>query len=323
MMDIIVVKGEAVVRMSMQTKPRRAPLSRERVILLILALCFSVYIFAFCYVPLAGWGLSLFKYKPAFGLDFSRQKFVGFDNFVRLWNERSEVLRVTRNTLALSLLGLLCSPLPMIVAIMFSEIRSKSYLKVVQTVTTFPNFISWIVVYGVCYMIFGNNGVWAKAVLALTGEKQLIGFLGNPDTAWVFHTVLGQWKSLGWSSIIYCAAIAGIDDTLYEAAKIDGASRMRQIWHVTLPGLRDTFLVLLLLSISNLLSSGFDHYFVFYTPMVSDTLMVLDLWTYRLGVAQGDYSFAIAAGIVKSAISLLLLFSANAVSKKIRGYSIV
>lgn len=302
---------------------RRKPWRKEQKILFALASVFALYIFAFCYVPIAGWALAFFKYKPAFGLNFAKQKFLGFDNFIRLWKERSEVIRVTKNTLVLSVLGLLCSPLPMVLAIMFSEIRNKKYLRFVQTVTTFPNFISWIIIFGVSYTIFSNSGVWATLVYAITGEKQMIGFLGNPDTAWGFHTVLGQWKGLGWSSIIYCAAIAGIDETLYEAAKIDGATRIRQIWHVTLPGLRDTFLVLLLLSISSLLSSGFDHYFVFYSPMVSDTLMVLDLWVYRLGVAQADYSFAIAAGIVKSAVSLTLLFSANVISKKLRGYSIV
>lgn len=302
---------------------KRKKLRKEQMILLALAGVFMAYIFAFAYVPIAGWALSLFKYKPAYGLDFTRQKFVGLDNFVRLWNERREVFRVLRNTLALSGLSLLCTPLPMLLAIMFSELRSKKFLRVAQTMTTFPNFISWIIVYGVCYTIFSNSGVWAQMVYALTGHKQVIGFLGDPDTAWIFHTLLRQWKGLGWSSIIYCAAIAGIDETLYEAARIDGANRLRQIWHVTLPGLRDTFLVLLLLDISNILSSGFDHYFVFYNPMVADTLMVLDLWTYRLGIAQADYSFSIAAGIVKTFVSLILLFSANTVSKKIRGYSIV
>lgn len=308
---------------SQGNRPKRKPLRREQKVLLAVAMVFVVYIFAFCYVPIAGWGLSVFRYKPAFGLNFAKQKFVGLDNFVRIWNERSEVLRVLRNTLALSALGLICSPLPMILAILFSELRSKKYMSFVQTVTTFPNFISWIIVYGVCYTIFSNTGVWANAVYALTGQKQVMGFLSNVNTAWGFQTFLGQWKSLGWNAIIYCAAIAGIDDTLYEAAKIDGANRFQQIWHVTLPGLKDTFFVLFLLSISNILSSGFDHYFVFNNPMVSDKLMVLDLWTYQLGIGQADYSYSIAVGIIKTFVSLILLFTANGISKKIRGYSIV
>ena len=282
-----------------------------------------LYIFAFNYVPLAGWVLSLFKYKPAYGINFAKQKFVGFDNFMKLWTERAELGRVLGNTLILSFLSLLCAPLPMILAIMFSELRSKKFLRVAQTVTTFPNFISWIIIYGVCYTIFSNSGVWAQFTFLLTGKKQVMGFLSNPDTAYVFHTLLDEWKSLGWNSIIYCAAIAGIDDSLYEAAKINGANRMQQIWHVTMPGLLDTFLVLFLLSISNILGNGFDHYFVFFNPMVADKLMVLDLWTYRLGIAQGDYSFSIAAGIVKTFVALTLLFSVNALSRRIRGNSIV
>lgn len=304
-------------------KRTRKSYTKQQRILLAIAAAFMLYIFAFNYVPIAGWALSLFKYKPSYGLNFRRQKFVMFDNFIRLWTERNDLLHVLKNTLALSLLSLLCTPLPMILAILFSEIRSKKFLRLTQTVTTFPNFISWIIIYGVCYTVFSNSGIWAKLTYLLTGQKQVMGFLSNADTAYIFHTVLEEWKGLGWSSIIYCAAIAGIDETLYEAAKIDGANHFRQIWHVTIPGLTETFLVLFLLSVSQLLGSSFDHYFVFYNPMVADKLLVLDLWTYRLGIAQGDYSFSIAAGIVKTFVSLTLLFSVNALSRRIRGNSIV
>lgn len=304
-------------------KVGRKPWRKEQKILFSIALVFMLYILAFNYVPIFGWVLSLFKYKPAYGLDFAKQEFVGFDNFVKMWRERAELFRVLKNTLILSALNLICTPLPMILAIMFSQLRSRKYLRIAQTMTTFPNFISWIVIYGVCFTIFSNSGIWAKLTLLLTGKKQIMGYLSNKDTAYVFHTSLGQWKTLGWNSIIYYAAIASIDDSLYEAAKIDGANSFRQIWHVTLPGMLDTFLVLFLLSVSNILSSGFDHYFVFYNPMVADKLLVLDLWTYRLGIAQGDYSFSIAVGIVKTFVSLTLLFSVNVLSRKIRGNLII
>ena len=302
---------------------RRKTLTKEQVLLLSIAVVFMLYIFAFNYVPIAGWVLSMFKYKPAYGLNFSKQVFVGFDNFAKLWRERAELIRVLKNTLILSGLSLLCSPLPMILAIMFSELRSKKFLRIAQTITTFPNFISWIVIYGVCFTVFSNNGVWAKASYLITGKKQVMGFLSNEDTAYVFHTLLEQWKVLGWNSIIYCAAIAGIDGSLYEAAEIDGANRLKQIWYITVPELMGTFLVLFLLSISSILGNGFDHYFVFYNPMVADKLLVLDLWTYRLGISQGDYSFSIAAGIVRTFVALVLLFSVNAASRRIRGNSIV
>ncbi len=305
------------------TRKEKKPWRKEQKRLLLIACVFMAYILAFNYVPIAGWVLSLFKYKPAFGLNFAKQKFVGFDNFIRLWRERSELLHVLKNTLILSALSLLCSPLPMILAILFSELRSRTFLRVAQTVTTFPNFISWIIIYGVSFTIFSNSGIWAQISYFFTGKKQMMGYLSRSDTAYIFHTVLGEWKTLGWNSIIYCAAIASIDETLYEAAKIDGANRVRQIWHITVPGLMETFLVLFLLSISNILSSGFDHYFVFYNPMVADKLLVLDLWTYRLGIEQGDYSFSIAAGIVRTFVALVLLFSANAVSRRVRGNAIV
>ena len=301
----------------------RKPFTKEQWLLLAIAGCFMIYIIAFNYVPIAGWVLSFFKYKPSYGLDFSNQAFVGLDNFAKLWREKDELIRVLKNTIILSTMSLLCSPFPMLLAIMFSEIKNRMFLRVAQTVTTFPNFISWIIIYGVCFTVFSNNGVWAKISYFLTGKKQMMGFLSNPDTAYVFHTLLEQWKVLGWNSIIYCAAIAGIDASLYEAAQIDGANRIMQIWHITIPELMSTFLVLFLLSISNLLSSGFDHYFVFYNPMVADKLLVLDLWTYRLGISQGDYSFSIAAGIMRTMVSLVLLFSMNAISRKVRGNTIV
>ena len=301
----------------------RRPLRRTQKRLLLIALFFIIYIIAFNYVPIFGWALSLYKYKPAFGLNFAKQRFVGLDNFIRLWRERAELLHVLKNTLILSALSLMCSPLPMLLAILFSELRTKAFLRLSQTVTTFPNFISWIIIYGVSYTIFSNSGLWAQITYALTGRKQIMGFLNRADTAYIFHTVLGEWKTLGWNCIIYCAAVAGIDETLYEAARIDGANRLEQIRYITIPGLMETFLVLFLLSISSILSSGFDHYFVFYNPMVADRLLVLDLWTYRLGIEQGDYSFSIAAGIVRTFVAMILLFSANHVSLRIRGNSIV
>ena len=279
--------------------------------------------------------LFVFNYMPMYGAiiafkDFAIKKGILASPWANPWYKHFEkffqspyCIRVLKNTLILSALSLLCSPLPMILAILFSELRSRTFLRVAQTVTTFPNFISWIIIYGVSFTIFSNSGIWAQISYFFTGKKQMMGYLSRSDTAYVFHTVLGEWKTLGWNSIIYCAAIASIDETLYEAAKIDGATRVRQIWHITVPGLMETFLVLFLLSISNILSSGFDHYFVFYNPMVADKLLVLDLWTYRLGIEQGDYSFSIAAGIVRTFVALVLLFSANAVSRRVRGNAIV
>ena len=307
---------------SQGNRPKRKPLRREQKVLLAVAMVFVVYIFAFCYVPIAGWGLSVFRYKPAFGLNFAKQKFVGLDNFVRIWNERSEVLRVLRNTLALSALGLICSPLPMILAILFSELRSKKYMSFVQTVTTFPNFISWIIVYGVCYTIFSNTGVWANAVYALTGQKQVMGFLSNVNTAWGFQTFLGQWKGLGWNAIIYCAAIAGIDDTLYEAAKIDGANRWQQILHVSLPGLATTFVLLLIMQVGQLLNVNFEKVYLLQNNLNLSASEMLPTFVYKTGMESQKYGYATAAGLFNSVISVILVFIANTVSRKVSEISL-
>ena len=136
-------------------------------------------------------------------------------------------------------------------------------------------------------------------------------------------TLLGIWKELGWNSIIYLAAITGIDEEYYDAARVDGAGRFRCIWHITVPGLMPTFIVLLLLKVGNLLSVGFDQYLVFNNAMISSRLEVLDLYTYRIGIGTQDYSFAVAVGIVKSVVSLLMLFSVNALAKRVRGESII
>jgi ABC-type polysaccharide transport system permease subunit len=137
-----------------------------------------------------------------------------------------------------------------------------------------------------------------------------------------FQTVLGQWKGLGWASIVYLAAIAGIDQELYEAAMIDGANRLQSTWHITIPGLTPTYVVLLLLSIGNFVSVGFDQYFVFKNNITADAIEVLDVYVYRIGLMNSDYSYGVAIGIMKSLVSITLLFIANFISKKLRGDSI-
>lgn len=147
--------------------------------------------------------------------------------------------------------------------------------------------------------------------------------LGNNDIAWGFQWALATWKSLGWNAIIYIAAITGIDSELYDAVHVDGANRWQTIWHVTVPGLYSTFFVLLLLQISNILSNGFDQYFVFYNPLTADKLEVLDYYVYKIGVLTNNYPQSIALGMFKTIISVTLLFGANKLSQKMRGESIV
>ncbi len=291
---------------------------------LLLAVPFLIYVFAFSYVPLVGWIYSVFDYKIGQKfLDFGSMVFVGLDNFQKLFTERSEVLRVLRNTLALSALGLLATPVPVVFAIMFNEIKNSKFKKIVQTATTLPNFISWIIVYGVAFAFFSVNGFVSVLMQKIGIQPPVMGILGDVDHTWVLQWILGIWKSFGWSAIIYIAAITGIDSELYDAAKVDGANKIQSILHITIPGIMPTYVVMFLLAVSNILSNGFDQYFMFYNPMVADKIEVLDYYVYKVGFYINDYSYSITLGMLKSILGIVLLFTANALSKKIRGESIV
>ena len=291
---------------------------------LLLAVPFLIYVFAFSYVPLVGWIYSVFDYKIGQKfLDFGSMVFVGLGNFQKLFTERSEVLRVLRNTLALSALGLLATPVPVVFAIMFNEIKNSKFKKIVQTATTLPNFISWIIVYGVAFAFFSVNGFVSVLMQKIGIQPPVIGILGDVDHTWVLQWILGIWKSFGWSAIIYIAAITGIDSELYDAAKVDGANKIQSILHITIPGIMPTYVVMFLLAVSNILSNGFDQYFMFYNPMVADKIEVLDYYVYKVGFYINDYSYSITLGMLKSILGIVLLFTANALSKKIRGESIV
>ena len=289
-----------------------------------MAIPFMIFVFAFSYVPLVSWVYAFFDYKMGMRFfDFRGLDFVGLNNFAKLLKESGETLRVLRNTMVMSALNLLFSPLPVIFAILLNEIRINRFRKFIQTTTTLPHFISWVVVYGIAFSMFSMNGLVNSILGILNIPVSDVGILGNNDIAWFFQLGIGVWKSLGWSAIIYMAAIAGIDCELYDAVKIDGANKFGAIWHVTLPGIAPTFLVLLLLSVSNILNNGFDQYFVFYNSMVADKVEVLDYYVYKVGFLIGDYSYSIALGMLKTFVSITLLFSVNFVSKRIRGEALV
>ena len=294
--------------------------NREGVKLLLLALPFVIFVAAFSYVPLFGWAYAFTDYRV--GMSLTEANFVGMENFLAIWQNRNEFFRVMRNTFALSFIGLIFSPLPMVFAIMINEVRSTKFKKFVQTVTTLPNFISWIVVFTLAFAMFSSDGMVNNVIRAF-GGTQTINPLGDNDHAWMFQWALATWKTLGWSAIIYIASIAGIDQELYNAAQVDGANRFQQILHVTIPGLQPTFFVILLLQISNILSNGFDQYFIFYNPLTADKLEVLDYYVYKIGVLTNNYPQSIALGMFKTIVSIVLLFSANGISKKLRGESIV
>lgn len=320
---------ETVYESKKQAKAKAAPAAKRRksgtfrrdgIKLLLMAIPFVLLAFAFHYVPLFGWIYAFFDYRP--GIPLSQAEFTGLATFRAMLSD-PQMVRVLTNTLALSFLAILTAPLPLILAILVSEVKVEWFKRLVQTTSTLPNYISWIIVFSLAFSMLSSEGALNQILMNLGIISEPLNILGNSDRVWSVQTMLLVWKTVGWSAIIYLAAIVSIDSEQYDAAKVDGAGRFRSIWHITIPSIMPTFLVLLLLSISNLLSAGFEQYLVFTNVMVADRIEVLDLYVYRTGLVLRDYPYSTAVGIFKSVISVLLLFMVNGLSKRIRGESII
>lgn len=286
-----------------------------------LAMPFVVYIILFKYIPLFGWGLAFTNYRP--GRSLAKLEFVGLKYFKLIGYYWDEIQNALRNTLVLSLLSLAIMVLPLIFAICLNEINSTKLRKFIQTVVTLPHFVSWIIVFAIIFALFSSNGMLNTLLMSLGLIEKPTQILANKDLAWPFMILLDIWKNLGWNSIVYLAAIAGIDSSLYEAVKIDGGGRFACAYHITLPSLMPTFVVLLIMNIGSLLSVGLEKYLLFSNPITSSRLEVLDMFTYRVGILTQDYAFATAVSVLKSIVSIILITIANVIAKKVRGNSVI
>lgn len=298
----------------------RRRLTSYREFLLILPFIALVVIFS--YYPLYGWIYAFFDYKPP--LPMTPESFVGLKWFTYLVDNnirRQQIITVLLNTFAMSGLNILFSWLPMIFAVFLNEIRSAPFRKIVQTVTTIPNFISWVLVYSIAFSLFNSTGMANTLLTSLGIIDSPIMFLQSSENIWWKMWLWGTWKNLGWSAIMYMAAISGIDEELNEAAHVDGATRLQIIWHITIPSLLPTFFVLLMLSIANFFSNGMEQYFVFQNSFNKSSIQVLDLYVYNLAMGSGSYSVSTALSMLKSIVSVVLLLFANGLSKAIRGES--
>ncbi len=285
---------------------------------------FLILVFLFSYFPLYGWIYSLYDYKPALGL--SGSEFVGlqwFEMLVSSPTQMQQIGQVLVNTLAISFLGIATSILPLVFAVFLNEVRTPWFRNAVQTLTTLPNFISWVLVYMIAFSLFSSTGL-VNSILTDSGLITApIKFLDTDQHIWLTMTLWSIWKGVGWGAIIYLAAIAGIDQSLYESARIDGAGRFQTMWYITVPQLMPTYLVLLLLSVANLRNNGMEQYFVFQNAFNQQHIQVLDLYVYNIGITGNSLSMATAIGMLKSVISVILLFTVNAIAKRVRGTSIV
>lgn len=282
-----------------------------------------IIVFLFNYFSIWGWLFAFFQYKP--GKSVFECEFVGWKNFTTLFGNqvmRNNLLRVLKNTFGIHLLGYIFTPLPMFFAIFLNEIKNVKFKKIVQTLTTLPHFIGWVVVYSLATTLFSPNGLVNNLGIQWGLLDAPVNFLASDKHVWITQVLWQQWKGLGWSAIIYFAAIAGIDQELYEAAMVDGAGKLRRIWYITIPHLIPTYFTLLIMSIGNFLNTGYDQFLTFGNALNKDYIEVLDLYVYNLGIGGGQISYSVAVGIMKSFVAFALFAFANVISKKVRGTSV-
>ncbi|MDR0999508.1 MAG: ABC transporter permease subunit [Clostridiales bacterium] len=281
---------------------------------------FIILLLIFSYYPLFGWVYAFFDYRPPKPLTLDA--WVGFKWFKSMADtavKRRQLMQVMANTFGISGLNLLFSWFPMIFAVFFNEMRSPRYRKFIQTITTLPNFVSWVLVYSIAYALLNSNGAVNAVLLKIGLIDMPITFLQSSKHIWLSMFFWMTWKNAGWSAVMYLAAISGIDEQMIEAARVDGASKLQIIMRITIPSLLPTYFVLVMLSLANFLSNGMEQFFVFQNAFNKDSIQVLDLYVYNIAMGSGGYSLSTAVSVLKSVVSVGLLALVNTASKKVRG----
>lgn len=286
---------------------------RSHPMLYLLALPVVAYYILFCYWPMYGVVIAFQNFKPAFGIAGSQ--WVGLKHFEDLLSGRY-FSRLLRNTLSINLGMLLVGfPLPILFALLLNEIPSRKFQRVTQTITYMPHFISAVVICGLMVQFCASNGILTN-VLGYLGVQRTNLFT-VPRYFQPLYIAMNVWQNLGWDSIIYFAALSGVDSELYEAAQIDGAGRWRRMLHVTLPGIMPTVVILLIMRIGSMMNLGWDRIILLYNERVYETADVISTYVYRMGLSKFEYSFGSAVGLLNSVINIVLLMGANALSRKV------
>lgn len=283
-----------------------------------------VYLLIFAYIPMAGIIIAFKQYKLASGImGFFTSQWVGLKWFKEFFASPLSGTYI-RNTIVLSTLKLLvCFPMPIIFALLLNEVRSSKFKRLVQTASYLPHFISWIIVSGLCFNMFSSvNGVVNEILLKNGLIDAPLSILYDGKQYWGLAVGTELWKEMGWNAIIYIAAIAGIDSTLYEAAEIDGASRLQRIVYVTLPGLKDIIIIMFILSLGGLVGGNLDQAMMLGNTMNRDYSEIINSYVLKIGMANFRYDYAAAVGLMQSLISVVLVFSSNALSRKVTGAAI-
>ncbi|WP_026675153.1 ABC transporter permease [Alkalihalobacterium bogoriense] len=295
---------------------------KNQKILYLMSIPVVIYVFIFNYLPLWGWTMAFQNYRP--GRAFSEQEWVGLTHFIELFQDDHFYL-VLRNTVVMSVLLLIVGfTIPIIFAVLLNELRDSLFKRSVQTISYLPHFVSWVVVAGiVTKMLSTDGGVVNEILVKARLIESPIQFMAQGELFWFILTAADLWKEMGWNSIIFLAAMAAIDPQLYEAARVDGASRWRRIWHITLPGIRPTIFVILILSIGNMMAIGFERQLLLGNSLVREYSEVLELYALNYGIGMGRYSYGTALGIFNSLVSITLLLIANGFFKRYSNTSVM
>ncbi|TMV48893.1 sugar ABC transporter permease [Paenibacillus mesophilus] len=285
-------------------------------LLYLMAIPGILFFIVFHYVPMYGILIAFKKYNLYQG--FSGSPWVGLDNFVKLFG-MGGFRRALGNTIIISFYQLFFAfPAPIILAIMLNEVRHMLYKRFVQTVIYLPHFVSWIIIAGILYAFFSpSTGVIKEIAVWFGYEGAITNFLSSKEYFRGLLVVSNIWKEAGFGTVLYLATIASIDPQLYEAAKVDGAKKWRQIWHITLPGLRTTIVILLIIRVGHILNAGLDQVYALYNPQVYEVSEILDTFIYKLAFEEAKYDLSTATGVFKSVIGLVLVLFTNYIAKKI------
>jgi putative aldouronate transport system permease protein len=290
----------------------RKLLSQKQLILMSVPIV--LYVILFTYVPLAGWTMAFQDFKPAKGF---ASPWVGLKWFNTLFSDELFVM-VMRNTLAMSFINLVLHFVCAIsLALLLNEVKHKGVKRITQTISYLPHFLSWVVVAGLVSSMLASDGIF-NVILKATGIiKAPIIWLGKPKAFWWIIGFTNVWKEVGWNTIIYLAAISAIDPALYEAAVMDGCGRFARIRHITLPGIKPTIVVLLVMNLGWIMESGFEIQYLLKNGMNQDYAQSIDIYVMNYGLRQGNYALATAGGMFKSVVNLFLLFTANTVAARL------
>jgi len=282
--------------------------------LYVLAIPGFLYLIVLKYFPMWGLMIAFKEYNPYAG--FWGSQWVGFEHFKELFESRNFYIML-RNTLAINIFGLVFMfPLPILLALMLNEVRHEAFKRINQSIVYLPHFLSWVVVVSMTFFLLSTDvGIVNKLISEFGGET--VTFLSEPKYFWALLTAQNMWKEAGWGTIIFLAAMAGVDPQRYEAAVVDGASRWRQIWHITLPAIRPTIIILLILRLGQMADVGFEQVILMTNPLVTSVSEVFDTYVYSVGILQGKISIGITVGMFKGVVGLILVVLSNYIVKKI------